>query len=449
MVKTGLVSAALLLLLGVVVPDAHAQEPAAEPTASLQALLQEALAANPEIARARELWRAEQSRVPYVGALEDPVLGVGFDDQPFDRGLLGKREVSLRQAFPFPGKRSVMTEMATWDAKAAREMALETIREVLTEVKLAYFGLFMLESQLSTLRESNDALRDVVQVTQTRYETGVAGQQDLLLAQVERTALGGDVRRLEAQVRAARAKLNLLLARAPGTPLGRVSVTDLSPFVATREELLAGAHGNRPLLRATEHEVEAARAAERLARIAYRPDFMVSAGYMTTPGMDDEWRAEIGLTLPVWKGRKQDAAAGEAARRRAASEQMLENERNRVSMTVEEQFAELTSDRQIVGLYRDEILPLAELAYSSARASYRTGQVTFILLLESLRKWIELKRMYYEVLADAEMRLASLEAAVGSDLGGIHLDLEAALSTSPQAAGGSRSDSHAMEEKKQ
>lgn len=406
----------------------------AGPTESLTALLQEALRANPEVARARELWRAQQSRVPYVGALDDPVLGLGLDDQPFASGLLGSREIMLTQSFPFPGKRGLMTEMADWEEKAARELALEAARDVVTQVKVAYFELFMLERQLSTLRESDSALRDVIQVTRVRYETGVAGQSDLLLAQVERSALDGDIRHLQAQVRAARAKLNLLLARPADAPLGRIEVAGPSPFSATLEELSASARTMRPLLRAVEREVDAASAAERLARISARPDFMASAGYMQLPGAEDMWRAEIGITLPVWKGRKQDAAAREAARRRAAALKMLENERNQVGISVQEQYAHVSSEREIVALYDDEILPQAELAYSSARANYLTGQVTFLVLLESLRKWIELRRMYYEFLADSEMHLAWLEQTVGSDLSDTNLDLEAALADPPRIA---------------
>ncbi len=425
------------LLVAVAAPVAAlAADPPGEETSDLESLLREALAANPEVAEARALWRAAESRARYVGALDDPVLGFMLDDQPLRGDGSGQREISLSQAIPFPGKRGLMTEEARRDAEAAREMAREAARRVVTEVKMAYYELFMLESQVAAMRESRSALADAIEVTRARYETGIAGQQDLLLAMVEGSELDGEILHAEALVVAARVRLNLLLARDPSTRLGPAHVDSLSPFDASLEALLASARESRPALRAAERDTAAAAAAHRGARIAWRPDFMIGAGYMQMPDVVDEWRAEVAMTLPIWKGRKQDAAAREAARRVDAARAALEAARIRVGVTVEEQYAHVSSERGIVGLYDREILPQAELAYRSARANYLTGQVTFLVLLDSLRKLIALRKSYYEYLADSEMHLARLEEAVGRDLGGIRIDalLDAAVDTKGESA---------------
>ena len=415
---------------------AAAAEPTVGEMSSLESLLGAALAANPEVAQARALWRAAEQRARHVGALEDPVLSLGIDDEPVSGPGDGQREIALSQAIPFPGKRGLMTEEARRKTDAAREMLLDAARRVASDVKIAYYEHFMLESQTKTMKESRAALADAIEVTRARYETGVAGQQDLLLAKVEGSELDGEILHAEALVGAARARINFLLALDPATPVGPTPVVSLSPFDARIEELLAAAPSSRATLRAAEREVEAADAARRLARVSWRPDFMVGAGYMEMPNMVDEWRAEVALTLPIWKGRKQDAMAREAEMRLTAARERLEADRNRVGTEIEEQFAHVTSEREIVRLYQREILPQAELAYRSARANYLTGQVTFLVLLDSLRKLIGLKKSYYEYLADSEMHLARLEAAVGRDLGGIRLDaaLDAAIEGKGESA---------------
>jgi outer membrane protein TolC len=351
-----------------------------------------------------------------------------LDDQPVSGEGGGKRVISATQAIPFPGKRGLMTEESRREAEASREMARDVIRSVVTEVKMAYYELFMLESQLATLYENRKALEDAVVATRARYEAGQTGQQDLLLIQVETSEIGAEITFFEATIEAARARLNLTIGRAADAPLARAWVDSLSPFDVSLEELMAIARSTRPSVLAKEREVGAAQAARRFAHISYRPDFIVSGGYMQMPDEIDEWKASVGLTLPLWKGRKQDALARAADRRLEAAQQGLEQERNLAGISVEQQYANVASKRVITRQYQQEIIPLAELAYRSASANYLSGQVTFLTLLEAVRKNIDLKKTYYEYFANFEMDLAMLEEAVGRDLGTIRLDTDAALS---------------------
>jgi len=397
----------------------------------LAALIEEALRANPEVAAAREAWRAAEAAIPAAGALEDPVIGFMLDDQPVSGDGDGRREVSLSQAIPFPGKRRLMSREAGLDAAVERANARAAVRRILAGVKVAYFELFMLEAQLAALRESQRALSDLVAAARVRYEVGTGGQQELLLAMVEASSLEGEILSLDAQTGSARAKLNLLLDRESESPLGSAWLDSLSPFDATLDELLAAARANSPAVLAREREVEAAAVAHRLARISYRPDFMLSGAYMQVPRETDEWRAEAALSLPIWKGRKQDALAHSAGRRLSATRRELDAERNLASASVEEQYAHTTSERRIVDLYRRQILPQAELAYESARANYLSGREMFLILIEAHRKRIELRKDYYEYFADSEMHLAWLEEAVGQDLSRIRFDVDAILDADP------------------
>jgi outer membrane protein TolC len=411
--------------------SAHGAPSSVGDTLDLTALIHEAMNANAEVVRDLLLWRAAESRVPAAGALENPVLELMLDDQPFRGEGSGTRDIGLSQAIPFPGKRGVLTDAAEREAEAFRESALQTGRTVVAEVKVAYWELFMLESEIATLRESRAALADVVEGARVRYETGLGGQQDLLLAMVERSELDGEILHTEAVVAAARSRLNLLVGREAEAPLGRAFADSLTQFDTGLQDLLAWASSERPSVRAAEREVAAADARYRLARAAWRPDFMVGGAYMQAPDAPDMWRASLALTLPVWKGRKEDASEQDASCMLDAARSALEVEQRRAAASVEEQFAHVVSEREIVGLYRREILPQAELAYRSARTSYLAGRDTFLVLLEALRKKVELQKEYYEYFADSEMHLARLEEAVGRDLGSMRVDLEGALERDP------------------
>jgi outer membrane protein TolC len=413
-VKTTLILG-LAVVLGVVQLAAGA--PVAEgDTLDLAALVREALANNPDVIRARAAGQAEEEAVPLAGALENPVLELALDEQPFDGDGSGQRQVGLSQEIPFPGKRGNRTAAARGQADAARELARAAEREVIAEVKVAYWELFLQENRTAILGESRAALADVIEAARSRYETGLGGQQDLLLAMVEGSKLDGEILHTEAVTAAARSQVNLLLGRDAEAPLGRTAAESLTPFDASLADLLAAAGVAQPSVRAAESEVAAAAAQARLARVAARPDLEVGAMYMQNPEGTDEWRASLGITLPVWKGRKEDAASRAAARRHDAALGGLDAERLRAAAAVEEQYSHVASERQIVELYRREILPQAELAYRSARAGYLAGRETFLVLLEAVRTSLELRESYYEYFADSEMHLAWLEEAVGQDL---------------------------------
>jgi outer membrane protein TolC len=418
----------------VAVPPVTAAPVAEADTLDLAALLEEALAANPEVARARSLWRAAEERVPFEGALENPMLELMLDQQPFEPGLTGERVIGLSQAFPFPGKRGLGGDAAGRDAEAVRATAFGTARSVVAEVKVAYWELVLQESVLATLRESREALRDVVEGARARYETGLGSQQDLLLAMVEKSTLDGEILHAEAVAGAARSRMNLLLARDAEAPLGRAVADSLTPFDARLEDLLLAAREARPSVLAAERDVAAADARHRLSRSAWRPDFVVGAGYLQMPNEPDEWQASLGVELPLWKGSRQDAAAREASRRLDAARSAFDAERLRAAASVEEQYAHVVSEREIVGLYRREILPQAELAYRSARSGYLAGRETFLVLLEALRTHLALRKAYWEYFADSEMHLAWLEEATGRDLGPVQVDLTAALEHEPEEA---------------
>jgi len=389
-------------------------------------LLEEALRNNPAVRAAKARWEAVDRAVPAAGAPDDPMLSLGLDEQRFGGLDQGSREVGLTQRFTV-GKLGLRTREATANAALERERLLEAARGVIAEVKESRLDLFMQTEQLAAMRESRAALADVIAATRSRYEAGLAGQSDWLLARVEARELDGDILHAEALLDVARARLNLALGRDAGDPVADLGGVGLTPFDATLEDLLARALERRPSVRAAGRAVEAAQAAHASSRIAARPDPELSAGYMQRPNAADEWRAEVGLPLPVWSSRKQSASARSLERATEAARADLAAERNRVSIEVREELAHVVAEGAIVRLYETEIVPQAELAYESARSSYLTGQASFVTLLESFRALVARRKASVEMLADTEMHLARLERAVGTDLTGVMPDVEKIL----------------------
>ena len=76
---------------------------------ALPALLAEADSVNPRITVARRIAEAAAARVPHVGALPDPMVGIGLMNVPvarpgLDRDMMTMAQVQISAMLPWPGK---------------------------------------------------------------------------------------------------------------------------------------------------------------------------------------------------------------------------------------------------------------------------------------------------------------------------------------------------------
>ncbi len=112
---------------------------------TVQELVGIALARNPAIKSAVEHSEAQHARVPQARALPDPTFSGGWMGHivPFDvehnfppsfRGL------TVQEQFPYPGKLKLRGEIADRQAEAAGWAAELTRRQVVSEVKAAYYS---------------------------------------------------------------------------------------------------------------------------------------------------------------------------------------------------------------------------------------------------------------------------------------------------------------------
>ena len=114
-----------LLLLALAAPAAAQDKPPVLPAdATLSELIRESLAVRPEIQQAKSTAQAREERVRQAGALPDPMLQVGIQNDGFtsiEIGRMGTSFVSLMasQTFPWPGKRGLSQSIAQLGANQA------------------------------------------------------------------------------------------------------------------------------------------------------------------------------------------------------------------------------------------------------------------------------------------------------------------------------------------
>jgi outer membrane protein TolC len=90
--------------------------------------------------------------------------------------------------------------------------------------------------------------------------------------------------------------------------------------------------------------------------------------------------------------------------------------KNTISFSINDTLAQMDRRRKLVELYKAGIIPQAEQSLESAVISYRVNKVDFLTLLDGRMNLFNFERELYESQAEYMMKLAQLEAAIGSDL---------------------------------
>lgn len=394
----------------------------AQETLTAEAAVAAALAGNPSLA-AMQARAGGLAEVPArAGALPDPKLQLGALNLPVDTFSLSQEpmtqiQVGLSQMVPFPGKRPLMAQAADREAAAAGADLAEARLALAGETAAAWWRLFETERAIGIVRANQDLLGQLVVVARTKYEVGKGLQQDVLLAEVERSKLLDLALTLEGRRASQASALNALMGRPADAPIRLPDSADAAlPDVAQLPALLRDAQEGRPALAASARRVEAAEARLALARKARRPDLMLSAAYGVRQGANpgggdrpDFASVMVSLDLPLRPGDRQDR---EVAERNG----MLEDARNRVAADVTRLRAEYVQARSQARLFTEGIIPQARQTVASMLAGYQVNKVDFLNLVRAQVTLYGYELDYWRVLTQARAALARLEAAAGGPL---------------------------------
>jgi cobalt-zinc-cadmium efflux system outer membrane protein len=397
------------------------------------ALVEEALRRSPDVARADATVRAESERAPQVGALPDPTLTLGIQNDGFNGIQIGTMETSywqvmLTQPVPWPGKLSAREAAARAQASVAAGETARLRLATTAEVERAFVDLLLVRGQLELLGKLDTLWREAEAMARTRYEVGQGSQSDLLRAQLERTRLAQRRVGLEGDERTSLQALNRLRVRPLDEPVPtpRPLSGFADPVLRGADEAVADAEGRSPDLaiaalavRATERRVDS-------ARQEWFPDLAVTAGVMPRGQLDPMWTVQLGITLPIYGWSKQARAVEESQQRREAELRGEDAVRQLVDLRARERQVLLAAALRTLDIYRGGILVQSEATVRSTMSQYQVGKVTFPSVLEVLRGLVVDEGGYLDALAvaqrlgiaDREVSLAPPGGLSGAGSGG-------------------------------
>lgn len=383
----------------------------------LQRLIQAALAARPEVAAAQARAAAARSDVSVVGAMPDPSLTLGIQNDGFDHFSIGHMETSyylvmLTQPLPFPGKLGRRSAVAAQSARVAEEDVRRSELSIVAEVQRLYLRVLRTRGDLDLLGKLEALWAQAEGGAQNRYEVGQGSQADLLRAIVERTRLRQQRLSLEAAERNTVTALNRLIGQALDAPIATASrLEDLrGPSMPPLADAVADAELRSPELQTARHV--AVRSERVLAATRYDlwPDLALSAGVMPRGSMEPMWQVSVSVGLPIYAASKQlpaidaEAARADGARASEAAIRQLLTQRTRERLDL------LKATQAISGIYRESLLVQSEAMVTSTVAQYQVGKVPFAAVLEALNGYFADRSGYLGALSDGfELAIAQQE----------------------------------------
>jgi cobalt-zinc-cadmium efflux system outer membrane protein len=392
--------------------------------ANLASLLEYARSHNPELAAMQHEADAAAQRVQPAGALPDPVLRVELENiNNYGNGggvsllpnKVGETKYTVMQMLPFWGKRELRRGAAAADAEQALARAAGAWAEQAMRLRTAFVQYYLASGTERITQELLDLVVRLEQIAQSRYAGGLAPQQDAIRAQLEQTAMRGELIGVANEKRQLQARINALLGRAPGSALAEPAALPAAPASLVSADLAARARAGNFNVKAENARFRAAQANRDLTFRNRYPDFNVGLSPTQMGSRLTTWGVMLELNIPLQQ-RTRRSQESEAAAMLEAARSRVEAAANQAAADLEEQLSAFEAARRNENLIATRRVPQAELVLQSAIAAYETGRVDFATLLEAQRQTRQARLELLKTQVEAQMRVAEMERTLGEPL---------------------------------
>jgi len=443
--KVVLSVAAMLLLLAV----ASAQQDAQPWSLTLQQAVTIALEKNPQRKAAIADTKAASAGVrgarsflmPHLNFSEtatrgdDPVYVFGsrlrqqrFTNADFALNKLNSPLPLGNFATRFGGSWNLFDSFASWHAvnqakqmnEAAGHQLDRTDQEIVFRVVSSYYDALLAAKQLEVAEQSVKTAQSIMDRSQTRFDSGLTVESDLLTAKVRMAARQQEMIRARNTLEEARAELNTAMGIAIDSSFQLTEgLAESTLPIPTMQEVEKQALTNRPDLKRIASEEAAQRQSVSIAKASFGPRVNAFAGWeMDNPtfvagGGGNNWLGGIEVQFDIFQG---GAKRAELSRQRALEEKVVAMKQaagDAVRLEVRRAYYETDANRQEVEVARAAIAQAKEsLRINQDR--YDSGLTTITDLLGAEEAARRSQTDYWEAVYRFHTSYANLELASGS-----------------------------------
>ena len=376
---------------------------------TLQAAFDRALGVNPTIAAARLRRAVNVAGVTVAGARPNPEAHAEIERET------PKQSFGVSLPLELGGKRSRRIAVAQATLEVGEAELAQTIIDIRTEVRRAYFARLIGDLRLAVLDELRQFATRARDAAQARFDVGSAPRLEVLQGQLALEQAENEAAAAQAIARAATIRLNALLGLPLDTPLTLATALDATTTLAGAAALTRAQTSNAELA-VLDRQIAEQTAKVALARALRTPDITpdVTVTRSSEPDFMYGWRVAATASIPIFTTRRAGVMLEEAALTELNAQRMAVLAR----ITGEVMSASALADAQRAAYlrYQNEILPRAQQVELMAQDSYRLGQTGIAALLQALQASRDMQLRSLQTASDFQDALGQLERAIGAPI---------------------------------
>ncbi len=370
-----------------------------------------ALAASPSLRENAAQLAAARARERAAGALPNPMLMAGVQNQQIDLSrdpAMTMYMAGASQTFIPRERRESLQRAAALDVQRLEREAESRRAEITREVLVAYDEAAAAENQIAANEEIAKLAAMTGDAAKARYEVGAAPQIDIIRAKLEASNIRHQVLMQRGVRDTALAQLRALLHLSPSESIPSFALHHAMEHHEHAADLTLNA--STPAIAALESEVARAEEDIRLAKLTTKPDLSVEASYGFRPEMKDVFSVVGRIELPIRKKTTVEPRIAEAMARRDAARAQIDMLRQQLAVAFGEAMASRNEAIEQINLHVEQLVPEAKLAFESALASYQAGKTAFDSVLGALQTYRMLNVDYYDFLRQLLIAEAEIDA---------------------------------------
>ncbi len=243
-------------------------------------LLAAAFERHPGVKAARESVRAAAQRYPQALYLDSVLSQYNAFTKQLDTGVGPTAHKSMiGMSFPLPGAVSLKGRIVADEVSIAQQDVDVAVRDLITDVRLAFADYVYVEQAASITAESQELLRQMVTISRTKFRVGIGKYHSVVMAQLELAKMADILLTLDEQRATIVATINRLLDVPVDQPLGPPRPPSDEEFTVGLAELLASGVDDRQELNKQRLAIERMETMIKMARDMVTPEPTLGASY--------------------------------------------------------------------------------------------------------------------------------------------------------------------------
>ena len=379
---------------------------------------------SPGLKSAREKIRAILEQYPQAVYLENVLRQYNAFTKQLDTkvGPMRHKEM-MTMKFPFPDTLALKGQIVTEDVLIAQKEFEIALRDLVTEIKLAYYDYLFVVEATHINEENQKLLQQMIAIAQTKFRVGQGKYSNVIMAQVELSKLANVIITLEQQRETIIARLNTLLNASADLPLGIPIPIEEERVISTLAELYELAVQKRQEIQKQKLAISKMGLVVEMAKQMTYPDPTLGASYFENRSMADLKHTQkmpmtfmtqrtLNPTNAAWFGHR-NSYIHEMGVKIEAMEHRIEELESSLRFVVKKHHFGMETANRSVRLYRQTLLPQAHQALDAANTAYQAAQIDFLSFLDAQRTLLNLRIEEQRALRDYHQHLTQLEQAIG------------------------------------